>query len=107
MDDQALLGQPLGDVGVAEMVADVSADRRGDHVVVEAALGEGTGRASGEPAPTLVAAPALPAQAGPPVPPGSPATALDARHRPPLFRLISSRRCIAHPAATEPIVGPR
>ena len=50
MDDQAALSQPLGDVGVAEAAADVPADGQGDHGVVEAAPGEGAGRAGGEPA---------------------------------------------------------
>src|SRR5207342_909341 len=100
IDVDPALGQPLRQVGVAEAVADVPPDGQRDHVVSEAAPGEGTGRASREPAPTLVAAPALPAQPSLAVPSGPSPAAPDAPHRPPLSTASQVGECTAHPTAT-------
>ncbi len=63
VDDEAALGEPLHDVGVAQAIPELPADGQGDHIVREGMPGEcttGTGR---ETSTALGAAPPLSAQA--------------------------------------------
>src|SRR5262249_47795941 len=65
-------GEPFGNIRIAQPEAGVPPDGQGDHVVGKAPAREGAGRPGGEPPPARVTAPALPTEAGLPVPPRRP-----------------------------------
>ena len=102
VDGQAALGEPFGDVGVAQAVVDLPANRQGDHLIGRAAPGEGADRGGGEPASAAIAPPTLPAQPRVPVPPCRCAPTPDAPHRPPPSDPSEAEGYAARSAATEP-----
>lgn len=63
VNDEAALREPLDDIRIAQPVADVPADRQGDHVIREGMVGcppgQGARRTGGEPTLARVAPPAL------------------------------------------------
>ncbi len=84
-DNEATLGEPLDDIGVAEPIFHIPADGYGNYVVGEGMVGERADGAGGESALASVAPPALSAQPGLPIPPRPIASAPNALHDQPLL----------------------